>query len=422
MNTSENTILYLLKALLTYSNYTKYNSYVSEDFLKDNNKEIYKLLQVLKIYYDSFKQDISSIEEFEAFYFLHYPAVNQKDATAISTLLNRLKEIEVSPDVSEEIFIRHFEQVKATELSLLGLEVAEGKKDFSVLRDAAKKIEELRSLKPESDQFVSFDLSDLEKKALGESGLEWRLQTLNSCLGPLRKGDFGFIFKRPETGGTTLLASEISHFVGQTDRPILWFNNEEQGEKVALRCYQAYFGVTLNELLAKKEIYRKRFLTETADRIKIVDSATSTRSDIDDYCNRYNPSCIIFDQIDKIRGFSNDRNDLELQQIYQWGRELAKQFGPVIGICQAGVSAENKQYLTMDDVADSKTAKQGEADWILGIGKSHQPGLEHIRFFSICKNKLLGGPTSKEELRHGRTQVRIWPEKARYEDIPGQGS
>lgn len=421
MSPSPNTELYLIKALFIYSIYNKYSIYIREDFLKDNNKELYKILQVLHIYYKKYNTNITSIEEFESFYFLNYPAVNQKDVVATSNLLNRLKEINVNQDVVEEIFVKHFEQVQATEISLLGLEVAEGKKEFSALREAAKNLGELRSLEPQSDQFVSFNLSDLEKKALGESGLEWRLQTLNSCLGPLRKGDFGFIFKRPETGGTTLLASEISHFVGQTDRPILWFNNEEQGEKVALRCYQAYFGVTLNELLAKKEIYRKRFLSETSDRIKIVDSATSTRSDIDDYCNRYSPSCIIFDQIDKIRGFQNDRNDLELQQIYQWGRELAKQFGPVIGICQAGASAEGKQYLTMDDVADSKTAKQGEADWILGIGKSHQPGLEHIRFFSICKNKLLGGPTSKEELRHGRTQVRIWPEKARYEDIPGQG-
>lgn len=419
MSTSPNTELYLIKALFIYNIYVKYIQYIREDFIKDNNKELYKVLQVIHNYYKKYNNNITSIEEFESFYFLNYPAVNQKDVVAISTLLNRLKEIEVKQEVAEEIFIRHFEQVKATELSLLGLEVAEGKKSFDDLKIAAKNLQELRSLETQRDQFVSWDLSALRKRIL-EGGLTWRLKTLNASLGPLRTGNFGFVFARPETGKTTFLANEITNFIGQTDRPILWVNNEQSGEDVKGRIVQSYFGVTQNELLAKEEYYQKRFFEEGADRINLYDSASVARRDIDGLCSRLNPALIVLDQIDKIRGFDEDRNDLELQKIYQWARELSKIYGPVIGICQAGATGENKQYLTMDDVADSKTAKQGEADWILGIGKSHQPGLEHIRFFSICKNKLLGGPDSKEELRHGRTQVRIWPEKARYEDIPGQ--
>ena len=125
---------------------------------------------------------------------------------------------------------------------------------------------------------------------------------------------------------------------------------------------------------------------------------------------------IIFDQIDKIKGFKADRNDLELKAIYQWAREIAKKYAPVIAVSQASGEAEGKLWLTMDMVDGSKTGKQGEADWILGIGKE-QDNTSRLRFLNICKNKLIGDVDTLPELRHGSTQVLIRPEVARYEDI-----
>lgn len=418
MSSTFSTDLYIIRALYDYTIYITYSKYINETFIRDNSKELYKILLALHEYHKKFPEaSVKSFEEFEAFFFSLYPAVSDKDKQALEVIFNRLRQIDFQQELVEEIFQRHAEQTTATELSLLGLEVAEGKKSFEELRTRAQNLDELRYRVNKPEPFVSWDVDELEKSALGETGLEWRLNCLNASLGPLRKGDFGFIFKRPETGGTTFLASEVTNFVGQTDRPILWFNNEESGEKVAIRCYQAYFNITVQQFLKDKKQYETTYLKETSGRIKIYDDAVIHRRDVDRLCADFNPNVIIFDQIDKIVGFDADRNDLQLQKIYNWARELAKTYGPVIAICQAGASAEGKQYLTMDDVADSKTSKQGEADWMLGIGKSFQPGLEHIRFFSICKNKLLGGPNSVEEMRHGKMQVRIWPERARYEDI-----
>jgi hypothetical protein len=101
--------------------------------------------------------------------------------------------------------------------------------------------------------------------------------------------------------------------------------------------------------------------------------------------------------------------------LYQWARELAKTYAPVIAVSQAGGTAENKLWLTMDDVDSSKTAKQGEADWILGIGKE-QDNTSHMRFLNISKNKLLGDSDSLPDLRHGNQSVIIKPETARYID------
>jgi len=134
-------------------------------------------------------------------------------------------------------------------------------------------------------------------------------------------------------------------------------------------------------------------------------------------CKNLKPSLIVFDQIDKLKGFDNDREDLRLGAIYIWARELAKTYCPVIGVCQADVSGEGKKWLTMDNVANAKTSKQAEADWILGIGAVHDIGLEFIRYLHLSKNKLDGDENTDPLLRHGRCEVKINPNIARYEEL-----
>jgi replicative DNA helicase len=238
-------------------------------------------------------------------------------------------------------------------------------------------------------------------------------------LGSLRKGDFGFIFARPETGKTTFLASEVSNFIDQVSEqnPIIWFNNEEQGEKVYLRVYQAYFGITLEELLSNVPKYKQLFLEKTKGKFKLVDSAALDKAKVERICKALKPSLVLFDQIDKIKGFAADREDLMLGSIYQWAREIAKEYCPVIGICQADGTGENVRYLTMSNVANAKTSKQAEADWILGIGTIHDTGWESVRFLHLSKNKLMGDEDTDPKLRHLKGECLIKPEIARYADL-----
>lgn len=246
-------------------------------------------------------------------------------------------------------------------------------------------------------------------------------------LGSLRRGDFGFIFARPETGKTTFLASEVSYFAqqlhervqqtGEDAGPILWFNNEEQGNKVQLRLYQAMLGCDLTTLFSDIDGNQRKFMDMGGQYIKIFDSASIHKRQIEQLVRELKPSMVIFDQIDKIKGFDGDRDDLLLGSIYIWAREIAKEHCPVIGVCQSGATGEGKRWLTMDDVANAKTAKQAEADWILGIGKVHAPAEEYMRHFHLSKNKLAGDVDSDPELRHGRETVRINPSIARYEDV-----
>ena len=398
--------------------YSKYYQYVNLNYVKTNYTNHYKLFSSLDSYYNTYKdKENISASELELQYNSNY-MLQESERKELNALVQRIFDVDISnKDAVINLLSEHRRRGLAGDLAKLALDVEDGTAQADEL---IKKFEEfdVTDIEQESINFVNMDLEDLYESQIETPGLRWRTQWLNKSLGSLRKGDFGFIFARPETGKTTFLASEISHMIKQTEGDILWFNNEEQGKKVGIRVFQAFFGTQQNILFGQqKQAYNKQYKDIVGDRIKILDSEDSTsHKRIEEILANTNPSLIIFDQIDKIKGFKADRNDLELKAIYQWARELAKKYGPVIAVSQASGEAEGKLWLTMDMVDGSKTAKQGEADWILGIGKE-QDNTSRLRYFNITKNKLIGDTDTLPDLRHGQTQVIIKPEIARYEDI-----
>ena len=414
---SQNLELYLLKSLFNYDFHQKYRDSLDVAFLKANHPELYRLYVTIGLFHERFpKKSITSVEELEVFYQSQFPATSARGREELHVLFGRLGHLVVS----ESVAINYFEEIskrnRASQIAFLGLEVAEGKKTYDDLITATESLSE-GVVEGDYSEFVSDDAEAILAK-IKAPGLHWRLDSLNEMLGPLRKGDFGFIFARPETGKTTFLADQITAMASQAEGPILWFNNEQAGEVVLARCQQACFGITSQELFGNYSLWRERFREETGGKIYIYDSANIHYRDVDRICRKYSPALIIFDQIDKIKGFSNDRHDLELKVLYQWARELAKEYGPVIGVCQAGVTGEGKKYLTMDDVDSSKTAKQGEADYILGIGKSNSEGMDSLRHLHLCKNKLFGDSSTNPTLRHGKRDVLFFPLVARFKDLP----
>jgi len=396
--------------------FTKYYKYINLNYIKINYNNLYKLFIVINNHYNKYDSISIDKKELDVSYNANY-LLADSERRELSDLLNRIfKEKIQNKEVVIELLEQHRKRCLAGDVAKLALDVEDGTTNIQELIDKFNEFEH-QEIEADESNPVEMNLSKLHNTQIATPGLRWRLDFLNKSLGSLRKGDFGFIFARPETGKTTLLASEVSKMIEQTDGDILWFNNEEQGNKVAIRCYQAVLGVTTDLLFSDIELYNKEFKEITQDRIKIFDFEESSRPrKIENLLKKHNPALIIFDQMDKIKGFKADRNDLELKAIYQWARELAKKYAPVIAVSQAGGDAEGKLWLTMDMVDGSKTAKQGEADWILGIGKESD-NTSRIRYLNISKNKLLGDSDSLPDMRHGTAQVIIKPEVARYEDI-----
>jgi len=397
------------------SYYDKYYKHINLSYIKINFVNIYKLFLVVANFYEKNNNNSVSQSDLEIAYHSSY-LLEDSERDELSSTLTRILKQDVNVDNVTNYLNAHRKRCLAGELAKVALDVEDGSAKIEDLMQKVNELEQEEVTDAEATS-VNMDLLDLHHSQIATPGLRWRLDWLNKSLGSLRKGDFGFVFARPETGKTTFLASEMTHMITQTDGDILWFNNEEQGRKVAVRCYQAMFGVTNKELFDNKEEHYASYKDTIGNRLKIYDyeDSSSTKS-IENILKETNPALIIFDQIDKIRGFKMDRHDLQLKALYQWAREIAKMHAPVIAVSQAGGTGENKLWLTMDDVDSSKTAKQGEADWILGIGKESD-NTSNMRFLNISKNKLLGDGDTLPDLRHGNAQVLIKPQIARYEQI-----
>lgn len=406
----------LLVALLNKATYYNYIEYLDMSNIKDNFKELYYIYSCLKELHEILPNDLT-LPEVQAYFFQKYLDVKKE---LYLDLFTTLSEVEISTELATALLSKIKDRKQAMVLAELAFKFSNGNGEYADVADAYEKLNSNKDSKNEEFEFVTTSLTAIVDDIFKKPGLRWRLSALNKSLGSLRKGNFGFLFARPEVGKTTFLASEISCMLEQLkedDGPIIWFNNEQVGAEVMLRIYQGYFGVRLEQIKANPSKFETEFREKTKGRFLLVDNALVDKSLVERIIKKFNPSLIVFDQIDKIKGFANDREDLRLGAIYIWARELAKAFCPVVGVCQADVTGENQRWLTMDNVANAKTAKQAEADWILGIGHLHAEGTQFIRYLHLSKNKLMGDEDTLPNLRHGRMEVLIEPEIARFKDI-----
>ena len=408
--------LSIVKLFLSYPVWDKYRDKLN---LSDLTKEVQPVFSVLDNFHRQNVDAVSlTVNDLANLLF----ATSNKDKDYYLGVLEQLEKLEVSEATTFKLIQSILANKRLKEISLAAYDVTEGKLEMDKMHTMLQEfIEEQGSVEESHDfEFITDDLEELVNGAIKQQGLRWRLSTLNQMLGSLRTGDFGFIFARPETGKTTFLASETTFMaeqLGPESGPIIWFNNEEQGSKVKLRCYQASLGLNMTQLMADLPANRDAYFAKTKGKHKIFDAGIIHKNTVEQVCKQYKPSLIIFDQIDKIHGFSNDREDLRLGAMYNWARELAKEYCPVIAVCQADGTGEGQKWLSMANVANAKTSKQAEADWIVGIGKIHDPGYENVRYLHASKNKLIGDEDSVPDMRHGRKEVLINPAVARYEDI-----
>lgn len=439
----------LLIGLLKKDTYSKYYKFLDLKAIEQESPMVYKLYKVLDYLHSKVTDRDLTLGDFDLGFTALYPNEAKKE---VQTTLERASTIleETSNALSgsndnegtddeaeatqegrsstydslvEDVLAAIAKRAAATKLIQSALRVIEGntERDFNEkLKDECEQYLKSYEARPTDDlEYLNDDLEDILAKETSAPGLRWRLSSLNKNLGPLRGGDFGFIFARPETGKTTLLASEVSYMAEQQHGKFaVWFNNEEKGNKVVVRIIQGSLGLTLSEIKDDPRGCTSAYGLRTARSLRFFDRPEISKSEVERTLARLPAGLVVFDQIDKIHGFDGEREDLRLGKIYQWARELAKRYDcPIIGVCQADGHAEGVKRLQMDHVANAKTSKQAEADWMLGIGRTFEPGFESVRYLSLCKNKLVGDDGGDETMRHGFWEVIIRPEIARYEDV-----
>jgi len=357
------------------------------------------------------------------FFTVRHPTMKEDKATIYQRIFTKLETHEPTV-VAEEVVTAFIARDFGERVGDIGMRVGAGESG-SKLEDIPPLIDsyydEVGKAEALDSMFVTDDLHEMAASLAIGTGLHWRLPELNAALGPLRKGDFIIISARPDSGKTTMLASECTCMGAQlagTDKHVMWFNNEEEGKKVKWRIYQAALGMEtdyMNTHLAEA-VERYTDMMGSTDRVKVLDNKRMHVSDIEEVLKHYEAGVIVIDQLWKVQGFEKESvSEVDRQtRLFSWAREMASMYGPVITVHQADGSAEGQMWIEMNQLYGSKTGIQGEADAIVTLGKSHDMGKEMTRGLYIHKNKMFGEDPA---MRNSKHEITILPEIARFEGV-----
>ena len=172
-----------------------------------------------------------------------------------------------------------------------------------------------------------------------------KLREYRESLGRIRPGDMIVIAGRPESGKTSHVIDQFVLPVLDEDKEgtCLFFNNEEDGDKIRLRAYQTVLGKTSLEIARDVPKNKAEYQTKIGSRFKVIDDGGLSVGKCEALCKKHKPKVIVFNVLDKVYGFSKTTsNDVDrVRRLAQWARQLAKRYDAVVVcVCQADASAE----------------------------------------------------------------------------------
>lgn len=376
-----------------------------------------KILKVIDAYYLEY-EDHAYIgnAELKAYLSIQYPQL--KDRDVYEDIINMVYEVDISDSVSETRIKQLIEKDMANKIAQLCIPVMSGE-SFGVLDKLKELIEQteghLEKQTEKESLFLENNLAGIYKQQENH-GLSWRLNSLNDCLGKLSgSGKLIHLASRPNAGKTTLLASEVTHMCGQLqgNESILWIANEEDGQSIQERWYQAICNATHEQLIAQVDKAQAIFEKRGGQRIKMHDNDSVTVEQIEKLIIETQPRLVVIDIADHV-GFRGDNkvgNGAErLKILYRHFRNLGKKYSkrfPIDFILTgwSDASTEGRKWFGQNQLDGGKTGKPGSTDAIITIGQDGT-GEGSIRYLAVVRNKLTG--------RSMRQVVTIDPFKARF--------
>jgi hypothetical protein len=273
-----------------------------------------------------------------------------------------------------------------------------------------RKYDEITGMIDEIENDVcNLPIRELFAKVTGE-GLTFRLKFLQDTYGFLRPGTLGHIFARPDAGKTSLALNELVYMAGQLtdDQCVLYLNNEEGIERIKARAMSAMLSVKPTWIMGNYDKAWQMWCKGNGERIKFIGGINHI-SKVIQKLERFAPKVIVIDQGPKVDTYGSLEGVQRLQILYNQYRDLANEHDcSIITLGQADNNAENRKYLSLNNLDSSKVAIQGELDWCLGIGRVDAEGFEEVRYLNSVKNKLTG--------RYGRGECTFDIQKCRMMD------
>lgn len=390
--------LVILRTLKYRTEFNKFHRVIPEGILDAATSAL------LRDYGKWFKQhpeaDRIDMDSFGTWLRLAHPKVKEEKMALIQGQL-RAAASDVSDDIKagivEQIASAHF----ATKAQGLLETWAEGD-EVDLLRAFSEEVQWLQAAANRTikTSLVEVDIEELLDEDENDEGLTWPLECLNESMRPLRGGDFGIIAARVDAGKTSFICDTVRFMAPQLPigRPVVWLNNEGPGKRIKGRLYQSALNATFEELreMRKAGTLKSAYATAVGGdtRVQVHDIHDWHMGDVLSLLERLSPGLVVVDMADNIRfdgevANGGQRTDQFLETMYQTWRNIGVRMDvPVLATSQLSADGEGLMYPLQSMLKDSKTGKQGAAEFILTIGKSNDPLLERSRFIGLNKNKL----------------------------------
>lgn len=282
---------------------------------------------------------------------------------------------------------------------------------FQELLDDSEEAEKDAGIHTAKSQELVLDLNAMLDAVTNlKGGLHWKSPAAEAALGPIRKGNFIMIAGFVDSGKSTFMTQEAAFMASQLPpgKKVIVFSNEEDSSRVGTRVIQCALEWSLNDMDRDRvltEVNYDRYMGGDHDKVVVIHADTQpiTPGLIRKTLREYDVGLIVFDQLYKVKGFKRYGDDKlgQLQDIFEYGRQLAKSTCPVIAVHQARGDANGCQKIEMHQLAGSQQAMQGELDAIITIGRDLQ--YPNMRYLYFPKNKMPtpGDPT----LRNGFFEI-----------------
>ena len=241
-------------------------------------------------------------------------------------------------------------------------------------------------------RIVDTDFETLLEDNTGDPDFPFEFELIREHVPGLDRGNLGIIFARPEVGKTTFCSFLAASYIRQGFKVVYWAN-EEPAEKIMLRIIQSFFSKTKDEMNAEKSDLMRRYVMEIKPYLTIIDAIGTSVEEANEYAKLNKPDIMFMDQLDKFRiAGEYNRGDERLKETYVLAREIAKRnLCLVWAVSQASYEAHDRQFIDYAMLDNSRTGKAGEADIIMGIGKTGASDVtNNVRHLCISKNKING--------------------------------
>lgn len=388
---SQNTLEHqVLGYMLNHEFYNKVKNIVSRDMFAGRDSTIFDAVTYAHKQYniDIHPRQLSAVVADRN------PAMPNSAVIEIYSIIDNLSvnmssQMSLELDVVKNFWVRD----KARQIGERAIAIFTGESEhFGELKTLIDMVEDGRMTDKTTYSQMDKGFSQLVDEEVGEPDFPFGWDLLSENLAGMDRGNLGILFARPEVGKTTFCAFLCANYLRHKQKVVYWAN-EEPAEKIKLRIIQSYFERTRQQMSEERHELEKRYTEEVEPYLTVMDSVGTSMEELNDYAQLNEPDVMFCDQLDKFRiGGEFNRGDERLKEIYVTAREIAKRNKLLLwSVSQASFEAHDRQFIDYSMLDGSRTGKAGEADVIIGIGKTGSSEEENTaRHICISKNKLNG--------------------------------